>query len=76
MLLGLWAGIDRKSCVRWGSSGAEARCHGNQFWDAICYTWLLGYNFECMIASDTLFDSRGWVFGVNLSDENIADIKC
>ena len=27
------------------------------------------YNFGCMIASDTLFDSRGWVFGVKLSDE-------
>jgi len=26
-----------------------------------------------MIASDTLFDSRGWVFGVKLSDEDIAD---
>jgi len=26
-----------------------------------------------MIASDTLFDSRGWVFGVNLSDEDISD---
>jgi len=29
----------------------------------------MGYNFGCMIASDTLFDSRGWVFGVKLSDE-------
>jgi len=23
----------------------------------------MGYNFACVIASDTLFDSRGWVFG-------------
>ena len=29
-----------------------------------------------MIASDTLFDSRGWVFGLKLSDEDIAEIKC
>jgi len=29
-----------------------------------------------MIASDTLFDSRGWVFGVKLSDKNIAEIEC
>ena len=37
----------------------------------------LGYNFGCMLASDTLFDSRGWVFGVKLSDENIvAKIEC
>ena len=26
--------------------------------------WLsMGYNFGCMIASDTVFDSRGGVFG-------------
>jgi len=38
--------------------------------------WLLtGYNFGCVIASDTLFDSRGWVFGVKLSDEDIADFE-
>jgi len=29
-----------------------------------------------MIASDTQFDSRGWVFGVKLSDEDIAEIEC
>jgi len=39
--------------------------------------WLsMGYNFGCMIASATLFDSRGWVFGVKLSDEDIAEIEC
>jgi len=32
----------KKSCVRWGSSAAEGRCHGNQFWYAICYNWLCG----------------------------------
>jgi len=38
--------------------------------------WLsIGYNFACIIASDTLFDSRGWAFGVKLSDENIADVE-
>ena len=25
---------------------------------------------------DTLFDSRGWGFGVNLADEDIAKIEC
>ena len=34
----------------------------------------MGYNFGCMIASDTQFDSRG--FGVKLSDEDIAEIEC
>jgi len=36
----------------------------------------MGYNFGCMIASDTQFDFRGWVFGVKLSDEDIAEIEC
>jgi len=36
-------------------------------------TGFVGYNFGCMIASATLFDSRWWVFGVKLSDE---DIEC
>jgi len=29
-----------------------------------------------MVASDTVFDFRGWVFVVRLSDEDIAEIKC
>jgi len=36
----------------------------------------IGYNFSCIIASDTLFNYRGWVFGVKLSDESIAEIEC
>ena len=28
-----------------------------------------------MIANDMLFDFRGWVFGVKLSDEDIADFE-
>jgi len=36
----------------------------------------VSYNFGCMIASETLFDSRGWVFGVKLSDEDIPEIEC
>jgi len=34
---------------------------------------LMGYNFGCMIASDTLI--LGVVFGVKLSDEDIADFE-
>jgi len=37
---------------------------------------LMGYNFGCMIASDTQFDSRGWVFEVKLSDKDVAEIEC
>jgi len=29
-----------------------------------------------MISSDTLFDSREWVFGVKLSEENVVEIEC
>jgi len=35
----------------------------------------MGYKFDCMIASETMFDSIGWVFGVKLSDEDIADFE-
>jgi len=43
-----------------GVCSAKELCHGNQFCDTICYNWLsMGYNFGCMLASDTLFDSRG-----------------
>jgi len=33
------------------------------------------YNFGCMIASDTLFDSWGGFSGIKLSHEDIAEIK-
>ena len=45
----------KASCVTWGVSGAEGRC---QFWDAFAITGFMGYDSGCMIASDTLFDSR------------------
>jgi len=34
----------------------------------------LGYNFGCMIASDMLL-ILGWIFGVKLSDKDIADFE-
>jgi len=35
----------------------------------------MDYNFGCVIASDTLFDSRVGL-GVKLSDEDMAEIEC
>ena len=35
----------------------------------------MGYNFGCMIASDTQFDSRGGFRGQAI-DEDIAEIEC
>jgi len=38
--------------------------------------WLsMGYKFACVIASDTMFDSRGCIFRVKLSDEDIANFE-
>ena len=38
--------------------------------------WLsIGYKFGCVIANGTIFDSRGWVFGIKLADEVIADFE-
>ena len=44
---------------------------GTQF----AITGFVGYNFGCMIASETMFDSKGWVFKVKLSDEDIAETE-
>ena len=39
--------------------------------------WLsLGYNFGCMIASDTLFDSRGGFAGRSYPIKTLAEIEC
>jgi len=38
--------------------------------------WLLmGYNFDCVIANSTIFDSRSGFLGVKLSDEVIAEMS-
>ena len=59
----------KESCVTWGSKGAEGRCHGNRFWLS------MGYNFGCIIASDTLFDSTGGFFGSSYPMKT-AEIEC
>ena len=45
------------NCVILESRGAEGHCHGNHFWLS------MGYNFSCVIASGTIFDSRGGFLG-------------
>ena len=59
----------KESCAGWGSRDSEERCHGNQFWDAICYNWLCRQQLW-------LYYSRGGFSGVKLSDEDIAEIEC
>jgi len=51
---------------------AMATNFGTQF----AITGFVGYNCGCMIASDTQFDSRGWVFGVRLSDDQVSKGRC
>ena len=53
----------RESCVRWRSRGAKGRCHGNQFGTQFATIGSVGYNFGCMIVSDTLFDYRSGFSG-------------
>jgi len=52
-----------ESCVRQESSGAEGRCHGNQFFIQFAITGFVGYSFGCMITSDAHFDLRGGFSG-------------
>jgi len=49
-----------------GRQNADAYCDTLHLRDVAMATtfWLsMGYNSGCMIAIDTLFDSRGWVWG-------------
>ena len=64
---GLWAAMGPRNCLLDESPQllrdvTMAANFGTQF--AITVVWLsMGYNFGCMIASDTLFDSRGGFLG-------------
>jgi len=60
----------RPTVLDWGPEVLRDVAMANIFWLS------MGYNFGCVIASGTIFDTRGWVFGVKLSDEDIAEIKC
>ena len=64
MPFGLWARMDRRNHVLDGGPEvlrdvAMATNFGAQF----AITGVVGYNFGCVIASDTLFDSRGGFSG-------------
>ena len=43
----------KESCVRWGSGVLRDVAKATIFWLSV------GYDVRCMIASQTLFDSRG-----------------
>jgi len=59
----------KESCVRWGPQALRDVAIATNFWLS------MDYNFGCVIASDTLFDSRVGL-GVKLSDEDMAEIEC
>jgi len=50
-------------CVTWESGGAEDVAMATNFGTQFAITGFVGYNFGCMIASDTQFDSRGGFSG-------------
>ena len=47
----------KESCVTGGPEVLRDVAIATNFWLSV------GYNFGCMIASDTLFDCRGWFSG-------------
>ena len=70
---GLWARMGRRNYVLDGGPAVlRDFAMTTNFVTQFAITGFVRYNFGCVIASDTLFDSRGWVFGAKLSDEDIA----
>ena len=57
MPFGLWDQMGPKNCVRCGPQVLRDITMATNFWLS------MGYNFGCMIGSDTLFDSRGGFSG-------------
>jgi len=63
MPFGLWARIGHRNRVRWGPAVLRDVAMATNFGTQFAITGFVGYNFGCMIASDTLFDSRGGFSG-------------
>ena len=64
MLFGLWAWMGHRNHVL--DRGLEVLrdvAMTTNFGTQFAITGFVGYNFGCMIASDTLFDSRGGFLG-------------
>jgi len=68
----IFEGKGASHCKVWGHSAVpvrkrlnESRCHlgANSFGTQFAIIGFVGYNFGCMIASDTFFDSRGGFLG-------------
>jgi len=63
MPFGFCAWMGHRNRVRWGPGMLRDVAMGNNFGKQFAITGFVGYNFGCMIASDTLFDSRGGFSG-------------
>jgi len=70
MPFGLWAWMGPRNHVLGGSPETL-----RDFAMATTFWLSMGYNFGCVIASGTIFDSIGLVSGVKLSDEVISDYE-
>ena len=55
--------MGRRNRVRWGPAVVKDVAMATNFGTQFAITGFMGYNFGCMIASDTLFDSRGGFSG-------------
>jgi len=55
--------VPKESYVRWGQEVLRYVAMATNFGTQFAITGFVGYNFGCMIASDTLFDSRGGFLG-------------
>jgi len=53
----------KESCVKWGLVVLRDVAMIINFGTQFAITGFVGYNFGCMIGSDTLFDSRGGFSG-------------
>jgi len=63
---GLWAQMGgRNHVLDRGSAMLRDVAMATNFVTQFAITGFVGYNFGCMIANDTLFDSRGGFLGSN-----------
>jgi len=55
--------MGRRNRVRWGPAVVRDVAMATNFGTQFTINGFMGYNFGCMIASDTLFDSVGGFLG-------------
>jgi len=75
--------IENNTVNLWLGEDFHTKCGGGSISEIGCSLGAWGgigkpsnyYDFGCMIATDTLLDSRGGGFGISLSNEDMADFE-